>query len=915
MTDGRGLGGTTGTQRHRLGSAALVALAAVLGVAQGAAALTLTGGPVYTLPGGGTCVASGTPSLGSGATITCSGVNLAAHSNVYFGIRNDTNANGNTMTGASPTGGAVFSFVSGSGATINYASATTVNNVPVGSQSVTNALVLTRTGGATTLVATGGNPADTGNGAIQRLFHLDSGSSFTFTAVINSTSPSFSGVANPGVYDVTQTPATGASDFAKLDLAFYYSDCGDGVTDSPTEQCDLGGSNGSATSCCTSTCQFRGSGQVCRASVGVCDLADTCTGASATCPADGKSTALCRAAATTCDAAEFCDGAGNNCPADTFASSSTVCRASGGACDIAENCTGSSPTCPADAKSSAQCRASGGVCDPAEVCDGVGDNCPTDAKSTSLCRASGGVCDVAEFCDGLNNNCPTDAKSSSQCRASVGVCDVAEVCDGVGNNCPADAKSTAQCRAAAGGCDIAEVCDGAGDNCPADTIASAGAECRSAAGACDVAEQCDGVSTVCPPDDFVAGGTECRAVAGVCDVAETCTGSGPNCPADDFLPSSTVCRASSVGETCDIPENCTGSSADCPADAVEPSSTVCRSSAGDCDVVENCDGVNRTCPADVVEPSSTVCRAASTGETCDSTETCDGVNPACPADAVLPNGTTCRASAGVCDAADACDGVSKVCPNDGKSTAQCRASAGACDVAEICDGVGNDCPADALQPDGTNCDDTNFCNGTQTCTAGVCGGGTTPCGVGQSCDEGTASCFSGSCPINAVTCRTAAKNKVLIKNKTDDTKDKLIWKWTKGAQTSTADFGDPTTTADYALCFYDGPTGGLIQQAAIPASASKWSTIGTKGFKYKDAAGAEDGITKIIVKGGAAGKSKALVKGKGLNLPDFDSDLPIATGDLPLVVQLRNNSNGICWEGSFASPKKNQLDQFNAKNP
>jgi hypothetical protein len=35
------------------------------------------------------------------------------------------------------------------------------------------------------------------------------------------------------------------------------------------------------------------------------------------------------------------------------------------------------------------------------------------------------------------------------------------------------------------------------------------------------------------------------------------------------------------------------------------------------------------------------------------------------------------------------------------------------------------------------------------------------------------------------------------------------------------------------------------------------------------------------------------VKGKGVNLPDFDSDLPIA--NLPLVVQLRNNSSGICW--------------------
>jgi hypothetical protein len=46
------------------------------------------------------------------------------------------------------------------------------------------------------------------------------------------------------------------------------------------------------------------------------------------------------------------------------------------------------------------------------------------------------------------------------------------------------------------------------------------------------------------------------------------------------------------------------------------------------------------------------------------------------------------------------------------------------------------------------------------------------------------------------------------------------------------------------------------------------------------------------------------VKGKGANLPDFDSNLPIT--NLPLVVQLRNNSTGICWAGSFATPKKNQ---------
>jgi len=236
-------------------------------------------------------------------------------------------------------------------------------------------------------------------------------------------------------------------------------------------------------------------------------------------------------------------------------------------------------------------------------------------------------------------------------------------------------------------------------------------------------------------------------------------------------------------------------------------------------------------------------------------------------------------------------------------------------VAEVCDGVSDTCPADGFASDGTNCEDGAFCNGTQTCTGGVCGGGTSPCGLGESCNEAADLCFSGDCPVSPAVCRTAEKNKVLIKNKVgDDTKDKLIWKWTKGAATTQAEFGDPTTTADYALCFYAGATPTLLQQANVPPGSS-WAALSDKGYKYK-ATGSDDGITKIILKGSpTAGKSKALVKGKGMNLPDFDADLPIAGGDLPLIVQLRNNQTGVCWQGSFASPKKNETAQFNAKQP
>lgn len=547
----------------------------------------------------------------------------------------------------------------------------------------------------------------------------------------------------------------------------------------------------------------------------------------------------------------------------------------------------------------------------------------------SLC--GNGVVDGAfgETCDqGVLNGTPSSCCSSSctvkasgtQCRAPAGVCDAPETCNGVSDICPADAllPSSTVCRASSPGevCDEVEFCTGSDVDCPADEVQPSGTECRGVAGICDVAEVCDGVSKFCPSDDFVPSGTECRGAAGICDVAEQCTGADADCPVDGFEPPTTLCRAASAGEVCDVAEFCTGSGAACPADAVEPATTVCRASTvGEvCDIEEFCDGTTKVCPPDAVEPATTVCRASSVGEVCDIAETCDGSSKVCPPDAVEPNTTVCRPAGGVCDVLESCDGSTKLCPSDAKSTALCRASSGACDVAETCDGVGDDCPSDGFATDGTDCDDSDFCNGTQTCTGGVCGGGTSPCGIGESCDESSDQCFAGQCPVNPGACRTAQKNKVLIKNKADNAKDKLVWKWTRGEATTQTELGDPLTTASYALCFYAGSTPTLIQSADVPPGGGLWSAIGTKGYKYTDSTASNDGITKIIVKGGAAGKSKALVKGKGINLPDFDGEMPFTT-DLPLIVQLRNSSSGICWQGSFASPKKDLADQFNAKTP
>src|SRR5262249_5176557 len=63
--------------------------------------------------------------------------------------------------------------------------------------------------------------------------------------------------------------------------------CGDGIVDTGAgETCDEGLANGTPTSCCTDTCTLRLAGEICRPGAGPCDVAESCDGVGATCPAD-----------------------------------------------------------------------------------------------------------------------------------------------------------------------------------------------------------------------------------------------------------------------------------------------------------------------------------------------------------------------------------------------------------------------------------------------------------------------------------------------------------------------------------------------------------------------------------------------------------------------------------------------------
>jgi len=168
-------------------------------------------------------------------------------------------------------------------------------------------------------------------------------------------------------------------------------------------------------------------------------------------------------------------------------------------------------------------------------------------------------------------------------------------------------------------------------------------------------------------------------------------------------------------------------------------------------------------------------------------------------------------------------------------------------------------------------------------------------------------------------CLTSAGASLQIKDHaTDDTKDQLKWNWKKGDAVAQLALGDPDTTAVYSLCIYD-TTGGiesLVGFVRVDPNAN-WVTKDPKGWQYKDTTGAEDGVQKVQLKTGAAGKSKAQLRAKGtaLGLPTPFSGTEIFNQDTKVIVQLVNNQNATCWTSEFTTAKTNTLEQFKATAP
>jgi hypothetical protein len=259
---------------------------------------------------------------------------------------------------------------------------------------------------------------------------------------------------------------------------------------------------------------------------------------------------------------------------------------------VAESCTGSSGACPADGfqSSTTSCvgTSNGGACDGTDSCDGAGHCVDGYLAATSICRTSAGQCDVAESCTGTSGACPANGfqASTTSCvgTSTGGVCDGTDSCDGAGACVDGFVSATTTCRPSAGQCDVAESCTGTSGACPADGFQASTTTCvgTSNGGACDGTDSCDGAG-VCV-DGYLTATTTCRAATGTCDVAESCTGSSGACPADGFQSNGTVCtdnNACTQTDTCQSGA-CVGTNPVICNDNNTCTDDSCNTSNGDC---------------------------------------------------------------------------------------------------------------------------------------------------------------------------------------------------------------------------------------------------------------------------------------------------------------------------------------------
>ena len=237
-----------------------------------------------------------------------------------------------------------------------------------------------------------------------------------------------------------------------------------------------------------------------------------------------------------------------------------------------------------------------------------------------------------------------------------------------------------------------------------------------------------------------------------------------------------------------------------------------------------------------------------------------------------------------------------------------------------------------------DCDDGVFCNGQETCTAGIClSHPVNPCASDpechRTCDEATDTCVNdpaetpcaeegNPCSVDACDgagiCTHVEKpssgcklptgsgaSSILLKANGDASRNQVRWKWSKGAATALVDLGMPTSSTSYAVCVYDASS---LRASADAPAGSAWTEKGAKGFVYKTRDRTMSGLQFVKLTPGVAGKASVQANGKGPKV--LVQQPPFAT---PVTVQMKA-SNGSCWQAIYGAPKLNGAGQFKGRS-
>jgi hypothetical protein len=187
----------------------------------------------------------------------------------------------------------------------------------------------------------------------------------------------------------------------------------------------------------------------------------------------------------------------------------------------------------------------------------------------------------------------------------------------------------------------------------------------------------------------------------------------------------------------------------------------------------------------------------------------------------------------------------------------------------------------------------------------------------------------GACPASVDGgCTTGFERGLLLVREDVPGREKLAAKLVRGPALAQTDLGNPLgaeqggTGTAYSLCLYDDGgalAGGLrVERAGDTCGTGPcWRPIGRapndpsgpgRGYRYRDAALAADGVRKLRYSGGA--RSRMVLVGKGPGLPD---GVPAALqASSQVTVQLRS-SDGLCLSLLLGDVKVQQPSFFKAR--